>query len=112
VDEAPSVVALTAVLLVLAGGFWVIERLAPAIRGQRRRPRETRLDLICWFFTPIVTRCVTKAAVVLVLVFVFVALGPPPLPPPAALAFPRHPSLVEGAGLAVVGARPSAQRRA
>jgi sterol desaturase/sphingolipid hydroxylase (fatty acid hydroxylase superfamily) len=75
--EAPSLLALTVVLLVLAGAFWVIERLAPAIRGQRRRPRETRLDLVYWFFTPIVTRWLTKAAVVLVFVGVALSEGVP-----------------------------------
>jgi hypothetical protein len=33
-DQGPSLIALTVVLLVLAGAFWVIERLAPAIRGR------------------------------------------------------------------------------
>jgi sterol desaturase/sphingolipid hydroxylase (fatty acid hydroxylase superfamily) len=47
---------------VLAGAFRLIERLAPAIRGQRRSPRDTRLDVAYWFFTPLVTRAATRVA--------------------------------------------------
>lgn len=72
-DAAPSLVGLIAALVVLSGIFWVVERLAPGIRGQRRRPPDTRLDVAYWFFTPIVTRWVTKGAVILV--FVAVAFG-------------------------------------
>ena len=42
--------------------FWLIERRRPALPHQRRRAVDTRVDLAYWFFTPLVTRAVTRLA--------------------------------------------------
>lgn len=63
---------LTVALAAVSGVFWIVERYRPA-RSQTRRPADTRLDLLYWFFTPLVTRAVTRLA--LALMFVFVALS-------------------------------------
>ena len=66
----PTVQALVVGLIVLSGGFWLIERRR-ARNGARRTGADTRTDLIYWFFTPLVTRSVTRIA--LGIVFVLVA---------------------------------------
>jgi sterol desaturase/sphingolipid hydroxylase (fatty acid hydroxylase superfamily) len=57
---------------VLAVVFGVLERLAPAIprtaepsSSPRKRRQELRTDLAYWVFTPVVTRAIGKAAVIL-----------------------------------------------
>ena len=68
---APTILSLTIALLVLSVIFFLIERLRPALPAQRRARRDTITDLIYWFFTPLVTRAVTRIA--LGVVFVAVA---------------------------------------
>jgi len=70
-DRAPTIITLFVSLLVLSVVFWAVERAAPGDRGQRRTRQETTLDLAYWFFTPLVTRLVTRVA--LGLAFVAIA---------------------------------------
>ena len=71
--RTPTFVSLVAGLLVLSGAFWLLERWRPSIAGQRRDRAQTLTDLAYWFFTPLVTRFVTRVSVGLV--FVLLALG-------------------------------------
>ncbi len=70
--RSPTFVSLVAGLLILSGAFWLLERWRPSFAGQRRERAQTRTDLAYWFFTPLVTRFVTRVSVGLV--FVLVAL--------------------------------------
>jgi len=66
----PTVQSLVIGLIVLSAIFWLVERWRP--RGDPRRTgADTRTDLIYWFFTPLVTRSVTRIA--LGIVFLLVA---------------------------------------
>ena len=69
--RSPTLVSLTIGLIVLSGVFWLIERLRPALPHQRRRGVDTRMDVAYWFFTPLVTRAVTRLS--LALVFAIIA---------------------------------------
>ena len=70
--RTPTLLSLVIGLVVLSGLFWVLERWRPSIPGQQRTRVQTITDLTYWFFTPLVTRLVTRAA--LGLVFVLLAL--------------------------------------
>jgi len=70
--RSPSLVSLAVGLLILSAAFWLLERWQPSIAGQRRNWILTRTDLAYWFFTPLVTRFVTRLT--LGLVFVLVAM--------------------------------------
>jgi sterol desaturase/sphingolipid hydroxylase (fatty acid hydroxylase superfamily) len=69
--------SLLVALAVLAALFGVIERAWPAIRGQRRWRPDTRTDIAYWFFTPLVTRAVSRVAVVVAVVLLAAAAGVP-----------------------------------
>jgi sterol desaturase/sphingolipid hydroxylase (fatty acid hydroxylase superfamily) len=65
-------------LLVACAIFTVLERLWPALRGRswwQRRGHVT--DLAYWFFNPVVTQAVIKAATVVAVVPIAIALGAP-----------------------------------
>lgn len=70
--RSPTLVSLVAGLLLLSGAFWLLERWRPSIAGQRRERAQTLTDVAYWFFTPLVTRFVTRVSVGLV--FVLLAL--------------------------------------
>jgi len=57
----PSFRSLTIGLVLVSGIFWLIERVASRTPSQRRA-FETRTDLIYWFFTPLVSKAVTRIA--------------------------------------------------
>jgi hypothetical protein len=52
----PGIGRLLIGLLVLAVVFGLLERLAPAVKGQPRWRRDTATDVAYWFFTPLVTK--------------------------------------------------------
>ncbi len=58
----PTVLSLAVGLFVLSLVFWLAERSRPAERRTRRRWSDTRVDVAYWFFTPLVTRVVTRIA--------------------------------------------------
>ena len=74
---APSFGSLVFGFVVLTLVFWPIERLRPAIPEQRRWRRGTATDLGYWFFTPLVTRVVTRAALIVTAVALAAAAGVP-----------------------------------
>lgn len=72
-ERGPTLVSLAVSLLVLSAVFWLLERWRPSIATQRRDGIQTRTDLAYWFFTPLVTRFVTRVS--LAVVFAIVALS-------------------------------------
>ena len=72
----PTIPSLVVGLVVLSAVFWLIERWRPALPGQRRRAADTRVDVAYWFFTPLVTRAVTRLALGIVFVVDRVVAGP------------------------------------
>jgi sterol desaturase/sphingolipid hydroxylase (fatty acid hydroxylase superfamily) len=76
-DDAPSIVALIVAFAVLGAVFWTLERLMPAVRGQRRRRRDTTADVAYWFFTPLVTRAITKIGLAVVFLAIALSQGVP-----------------------------------
>jgi sterol desaturase/sphingolipid hydroxylase (fatty acid hydroxylase superfamily) len=62
VRPSPTVWSLVVALLILSAVFWLIERWRPSGRTVRRRSIDTRTDVVYWFFSPIVTRGVTRVA--------------------------------------------------
>lgn len=72
---SPSLARLTLGFFVLAAVFGLAERLWPAKAGQRLLREGWGLDLAYWFFTPLVTKAVTRAAVILAVVCLALAAG-------------------------------------
>jgi sterol desaturase/sphingolipid hydroxylase (fatty acid hydroxylase superfamily) len=75
VRQTPTLWSLLVGLLVLSLVFWLLERWRPSIPGQRRSARDTRVDVAYWFFTPVVTRAVTRFSIGVVFVFIAVSQG-------------------------------------
>jgi sterol desaturase/sphingolipid hydroxylase (fatty acid hydroxylase superfamily) len=74
----PPTLASTLIGLVVLGAlFWPLERLWPARRGQPRWRADHPTDLAYWFFTPFVTRAVTRLSLAVAVVALAVALGVP-----------------------------------
>lgn len=68
---------ITVAFFVLALAFGALERLFPAIRGKRLLRQGFRTDLAYWLFTPLVTKALTRAAVVLAVLGVAMVSGVP-----------------------------------
>ena len=75
VQRSPTLASLVVGLVVLSALFWVLERWRPSLRGQRRSAGDTRLDVAYWFFTPLVTRAVTRASVGAMFILVAISQG-------------------------------------
>jgi sterol desaturase/sphingolipid hydroxylase (fatty acid hydroxylase superfamily) len=73
--RSPTIASLVIGLLALSGVFWLLERWRPSLPDQRRGRRQTVTDLGYWFFTPLVTRFVTRTAVGLVFVLLAIWHG-------------------------------------
>jgi sterol desaturase/sphingolipid hydroxylase (fatty acid hydroxylase superfamily) len=73
--RAPTLLTVAVSLAVLAGVFWVIERRQRRRQGPRRTRSDTRVDLIYFFFTPLVTRVVTRVSLGLAFAAVALAQG-------------------------------------
>jgi len=73
----PTLVGIVAGFLLVAAVVWPLERLFPSIRGQRVWRTGIRTDLAYWFFTPLVTRGLTRATVLVAAVLVALAAGVP-----------------------------------
>jgi len=63
--------------LVLGALLWPSERKWPSIRGQRLRRRGFGTDVLYWLFTPLVTKGITRVALVVALVPLAVLAGVP-----------------------------------
>ncbi len=61
-NRSPTLESLIVGFLVLSAAFWALERWRPSLPGQRRDGIQTRTDLAYWFFTPLVTRFVTRVS--------------------------------------------------
>ena len=68
-------VQLIVVFIVLTSVFWLVEYAWPGVRGQKFIRRGFGTDILYWFFTPLVTKAVSKLAVLIALVPVFLLLG-------------------------------------
>lgn len=68
-------IQLIAGFLVLTLIFWFIEFFWPSLPGRRRLRHGFRTDVLYWMFTPLVTKAVTRIAVLIVLVPLFLLLG-------------------------------------
>jgi len=71
----PTFTSLTFGFLILAAIFFVIERVSPGARRQRRLRRGWTLDLLYWFFTPLVSRWLTRVCVGIAVGITILALG-------------------------------------
>jgi sterol desaturase/sphingolipid hydroxylase (fatty acid hydroxylase superfamily) len=74
--KSPTLLGIAAGFVILALLFGALEGLFPA-RVQRRLRAGFLTDLGYWFFTPLVTRVITQAAVVMVFVAIALKLGAP-----------------------------------
>lgn len=73
----PSIAGVAIGLVALGAVFAVLERVWPANAARPAGAAGTRTDLIYWFFTPLVTKWLTRVALVLGLVATALALGLP-----------------------------------
>src|SRR5262245_18184284 len=73
----PSLAGVVAGFLLLAVLFWPLERLWPSTPGQPVRRRGFRTDVAYWFFTPFVTKGISRAGAVLGVVLVALLWGVP-----------------------------------
>ena len=73
----PTVGSLVVGLGVLALLLGVLERARPAVPAQPFWRRDTPTDVAYWFFTPLVTRAVSRVAVVVAVIVLAVAAGVP-----------------------------------
>jgi sterol desaturase/sphingolipid hydroxylase (fatty acid hydroxylase superfamily) len=73
----PTVTSLLIGLVVLAIVFWVLERLSPGRRPQPLWRRDLPTDVGYWFFTPLVTRALSRASVVVLAVTLAAMAGVP-----------------------------------
>ena len=62
-------------LLILGAIFWILETLFPAQRSQPKLRQGLRTDIIYWFFTPLVTKSITKVAVIAMLLVPVAVMG-------------------------------------
>ena len=74
-ERSPTLVSLAAGLLILSAAFWLLERWRPSISNQRRERIQTRTDVAYWFFTPLVTRFVTRVSLAVVFALLAVSQG-------------------------------------
>lgn len=74
---AASVASVAIGLVILGAVFGVLERVVPAVAGQPRIRRGTWLDVAWFFVTPLVSKSISRVAIVLVLVAVAAASGVP-----------------------------------
>lgn len=96
----PGIASVLGGLVVLAVVFGVLERFFPAITGQSRWRIGLRVDLAWWFITPLVTKWITRVAIVLALVAAALAAGVP-IDKPSLEAFVAPRSEIAGLPLAV-----------
>jgi sterol desaturase/sphingolipid hydroxylase (fatty acid hydroxylase superfamily) len=69
------ILGLTVAFLILTAIFWAVELLWPSISAQRKLRRGFGLDVLYWFFTPLISKTVSQVAVLLALAPIFLLLG-------------------------------------
>jgi sterol desaturase/sphingolipid hydroxylase (fatty acid hydroxylase superfamily) len=73
----PTMIQILGILIALAGLsvlLCALERLFPSVRGQPLWRRNSNLDVLYWFLTPLVTRTILKIVSVASIVVMFTAL--------------------------------------
>ena len=68
-------IGLSVAFVLLTGIFWVIEFFWPGIPGQRRFRKGFGVDVVYWFFTPLVTKAISQFAILLVMIPLLLLLG-------------------------------------
>ena len=63
----PTMQGLLVAFLILTGVFWLIERISPGVKGQKKLRRGFRTDTFYWFFSPLVTGTLSRVIIALVL---------------------------------------------
>ena len=63
----PTMQGLLVAFLILTGVFWLIERVSPGVKGQKKLRRGFRTDTFYWFFSPLVTGTLSRIIIALVL---------------------------------------------
>lgn len=71
----PSLAGIAAGLLILGALLWPLERRWPSVAGQPIRRRGFLTDVAYWFFTPFVTRAITRAGVAAAVIALALVLG-------------------------------------
>lgn len=64
----PTIQGLLVSFILLTGIFWLIERVSPGVRDQKRFRRGFRTDAFYWFLLPIVTGTLSRVVIALALV--------------------------------------------
>jgi sterol desaturase/sphingolipid hydroxylase (fatty acid hydroxylase superfamily) len=72
-----SITGLAFALLAMAAVLGTLERLRPAIAGRKLLRAGWRTDVAYWFFTPLVTRWITRVAVIAAVVLLAARAGVP-----------------------------------
>lgn len=73
----PTLAGVVLGLVLLAVLLWPIERAWPALPGQPLWRRGIRTDLAYWFFTPLVTKSITRGGVVVAVLLLALGAGVP-----------------------------------
>ncbi len=97
-----QIVTLSIVLAV----FWLLETLFPARREQPRWRATLRTDLLYWFFTPLVSKFITRLSIVALLLLPVALLGDAPVRDLAAHGYgpvARLPAWLQALGAFVLG---------
>jgi sterol desaturase/sphingolipid hydroxylase (fatty acid hydroxylase superfamily) len=71
----PTLGSLVVGLIVLAAVFGVLERWQPAVWSQPRWRKDTPTDIAYWFFTPLVTRAISRVAVTVAVIVLAAMAG-------------------------------------
>jgi sterol desaturase/sphingolipid hydroxylase (fatty acid hydroxylase superfamily) len=59
----------------LAGFFWIVERIWPSVPGQKWRRPGIGTDLSYWFFTLVVTKWMARTTLLVAVLLIFAAIG-------------------------------------
>ena len=73
----PTLAGVVFGLVLLAALLWPIERAWPALPGQPLWRRGIRTDLAYWFFTPLVTKSITRGGLVVAVLLLALGTGVP-----------------------------------
>ncbi|MDJ0836299.1 MAG: sterol desaturase family protein [Acidobacteriota bacterium] len=76
----PTLIRLSVAFLLLGLVLYSLEKLFPAVREKPLLRKGVGTDLIYWFFTPVVTKAISKATVIIAVIPVALLLGLEPGP--------------------------------
>jgi sterol desaturase/sphingolipid hydroxylase (fatty acid hydroxylase superfamily) len=78
IEMRQGIIEFFAAFALLAGFFWIVERIWPGVPGQKWRRDGVGTDLSYWFFTSVVTKWMARAAVIVAALLIFAAIGRSP----------------------------------